>query len=137
MGCNLHGYLEVNKNPESERQYWHTVHELPYTRNYVFYAVLAGVRNYWNITPISAPKGLPEDVGMMSKGQAEDDGPDGHTHSWLTYKELSDYDWLSTTSDFMVIDKIDMFFKALMGEMRFLAGEYGGENVRIVFWFDN
>jgi len=138
MGCNIHGWLEVLAWPDSERIKWQDVHEIPYTRNYVFYAVLAGVRNYCNVTPISFPKGMPQETGVMSRVEAEEDGPDGHTHSWLTYKELKDYDWLQTPNDeFLLIDEIHTFFKALMHEMKFLSGKYGEEGVRIVFWFDN
>jgi len=137
MGCNIHGFIEVLSWPNSERTPWQAVHEIPYTRNYVFYAVLAGVRNYCGVVPISEPKGMPKDPSMMSRVEAEEDGPDGHTHSWLKYRELKEYDWLQTVEDFMIIDKVHVFFKALMGEMRFLSGEYGEEGVRMVFWFDN
>ena len=137
MGCNIHGWIEVLAWPDSERDRWWGVHEIPYTRNYVLYAVLAGVRNRGDITPISPPRGMPKDAGLMSRCEAEEDGSDGHTHSWLTYKELKDFDWLQTPDDFMIIDRIHIFFKALINEMRFLSGEYGKEGVRVVFWFDN
>jgi len=137
MGCNIHGWLEVLAWPNSERSSWQGVHEIPYTRNYVFYAVLAGVRNYHRITPIASPKGIPKDAGMMSKAESEEDGPDGHTHSWLTYEELKNYDWLQNIGSFIIFDEIHIFFKALLTEMRFLSGKYGDEGVRIVFWFDN
>ena len=137
MGCNIHGFIEVMEFPDSERDKWWSVHEIPYTRNYRFYAAIAGVRNYIEITPISEPKGMPYDASMMSDVTAKEDGADGHTHSWLTYREIKEYDWLQDIGEGMLIDNVHIHFKSLMNEMRFLAKHYGDERVRVVFWFDN
>ncbi len=135
MGCNIHGFIEVLEYPDSKS--WFSVHEIPYTRNYRFYAVIAGVRNYIEINPISKAKGLPTDVGMMSSVESKEMGSDGHTHSWLTYKELKEYDWLQDVGGSMLIDNIHIHFKSMLNEMRFLSSTYGEEKVRVVFWFDN
>jgi hypothetical protein len=61
-------------------------------RNYDLFAVLADVRNYNGIiTPISPPKGIPEDVSPVIREEIEYWDSDGHSHSYLTLKELKDY----------------------------------------------
>ncbi len=135
MGCNIHGYIEAKEYEGSD--YWSSIHEIPYTRNYAFYASIAGVRNYSEIPPISKPKGLPYDVGTMAKVESKKMGADGHSHSWLTYKELSDYDWMQPVDDSLLIDCIHIHFKSLIKEMGYFASHYGDKRVRVVFWFDN
>ena len=137
MGCNIHGFIEIMEYPESERNKWWAAHEIPYTRNYAFYAALAGVRNNIEITPISEPKGMPPDVSMMSEAESKEMGRDGHSHSWLSYKEIKEYDWLQNIGDSMLIDNIHIHFKGMLREMEYFAREYGDEKVRVVFWFDN
>ena len=141
MGCNFHGYLEVMEYPESERYKWFSVHKLPYTRSYWFYAALAGVRNYIEIEPISEPKGMPSDASMMSQADCQEDGLDGHTHSWLTATELLNYDW-NQKIDYderkvTLCSSIHTHCKALLTEVAYLATQDGSDRVRLVFWFDN
>ncbi len=69
-------------------------------RNYDEFAILADVRNGRGfagcdtgdtITPISMPKGIPNDVSNEIKKESDDWGGDGHSHSWLTAQEINDY----------------------------------------------
>jgi hypothetical protein len=71
-------------------------------RNYDLFAMLADVRNGRGFagcntgdgfTPISEPKGVPDDASAYYKWQANRYGVDGHSHSWLTLAELKAYDW--------------------------------------------
>jgi len=83
-------------------------------RNYNLFAILANVRNSFDFVPISEPRGLPDDLGHDGRRLAgleskdvldasvvgEDDDDDDndiwlgdHSFSWLTVKELLDYDW--------------------------------------------
>lgn len=71
-------------------------------RNYRIFAMLAGVRNGIGfasvktgepITPISKPRGLPEDVSAEVKQESDDWDIDGHSHSWLTLAELEAVPW--------------------------------------------
>jgi hypothetical protein len=73
-------------------------------RNYRVFAMLAGVRNGIGfasvktgepITPISKPRGLPQDVSVEVREISNDWGPDGHSHSWLTLAELDTVPWKS------------------------------------------
>ncbi|ALH46411.1 hypothetical protein ABNC92_10845 [Paenibacillus larvae] len=63
-------------------------------RNYRLYAALANVRNYYynRVKPISEPRGLPSDVSTVVKEKA-DEWDEAHDHSYLTVKELSEFDW--------------------------------------------
>lgn len=66
-------------------------------RNYNLFAILANVRNDYGFIPISMPKGLPDDISPEIKAEANFYGADGHSHSWLTLKELLEYDWQQVT----------------------------------------
>jgi hypothetical protein len=121
MGCDIHAYLEVKRysydDDKRENGIWvnadkwtvdesHIQYPEDYPnrfhidyddriysgRNYCLFAVLANVRNYWDeIKPISNPKGLPVDVSDETKQQSDDYGCDGHSHSYLTLKEILEY----------------------------------------------
>lgn len=69
-------------------------------RNYIEFAILANVRNGRGfagcdtgdpVKPISLPKGLPESVSPGIRRIAESWGCDGHSHSWLTVREILEY----------------------------------------------
>ncbi len=64
------------------------------SRNYTLFGILADVRNYSNnVKPIDLPRGLPNDVSFEVKRQSDQEGLDGHSHSWFTLRELLAYDW--------------------------------------------
>jgi len=66
-------------------------------RNYDWFAILANVRNYDNmLDTIAEPKGLPDNCSSETNSISERWGPDGHSHSWLTLKELIDFDMNKT-----------------------------------------
>ncbi|KKM95452.1 hypothetical protein LCGC14_1188010, partial [marine sediment metagenome] len=75
-------------------------------RNYCFFAILADVRNgrgFAGIStgdgfnPIAEPRGVPEDASMEVKRENDYWNCDGHSHSYLTLKELLKYDWEQVT----------------------------------------
>jgi len=110
MGCDIHLYVEklVNGKWEIQRGFVSSMYEAdseffstakfrnavtPYdNRNYQLFGALAGVRED-NIKPIAEPRGLPDDASPEVAAEAKDYGIDGHTHSWLTLKEILDFDW--------------------------------------------
>ena len=68
-------------------------------RNYNMFAVLADVRNgTWSdkIPPISQPRGLPEEHADYDDNSY---GFGDHSFSWLTLRELQDYDWNQTITN--------------------------------------
>lgn len=106
MGCDIHMYVEYkrkNKSVWENGDYFtkggtwaeedgYERKELHGSRNYTLFTTLAGVRDYGEGSPMVAePKGLPEDVTDYVKQESDEDGCDGHTHSWLTLKELKDF----------------------------------------------
>ncbi len=112
MGCDIHAIVQ-RKNSDDV---WETI-ELPehvssalHQRDYDVFAILAGVRG--DITPISEPRGLPEDFestqdeyGTVFAGAdpivRDADGDlisydrymGDHSYSWLTLAELNEYSW--------------------------------------------
>lgn len=75
-------------------------------RNYSLFAILANVRNGYGVAgvdtgdgfvPISMPRGLPDDVSRDVRARVGYWGPDGHSHSWLTLRELEEFDGEQTT----------------------------------------
>lgn len=71
-------------------------------RNYSLFSILANVRNGYGFAgvdtgdgfmPISMPKGLPHNVSDMVAEQSDSWGVDGHSHSFLSVRELDDYEW--------------------------------------------
>lgn len=59
MGCDIHLRIEY-KRPDSK--YWMDLGGEFSERIYGIFAKLAGVRNYYDITPISDPRGFPKDA---------------------------------------------------------------------------
>lgn len=112
MGCDIHLFTERQKNINNEQK-WVNVDNWklnPYyeendedgeskyylnsaykDRSYALFSILANVRNDSNNKPISEPKGLPEDISEVVKAESDKWGCDGHSHSFLTMKELYDY----------------------------------------------
>lgn len=108
MGCDIHMYVEykrqekwVNGDYFKENQYYdsndesepkYAIIELYGSRNYSLFSTLAGVRDYSEkVEPVSEPKGFPEDSCEFVRKEYEDWDCDGHTHSWLTLKELKEF----------------------------------------------
>ncbi len=110
MGTDIHMRVEVRVDGK-----WQEANANPYrNRNYDVFAVLAGVRNGSGfagcdtgdpVTPISEPRGLPEDDSAKPYKDppfgwsSEADDPyyysclGDHSFSWLTLEEILAYDW--------------------------------------------
>jgi hypothetical protein len=108
MGCDIHMYVEYKKkstnkwesgdfyrvNPykEFEGEPEYSVIELHGNRNYGLFSTLAGVRDYSDkVEPVTEPKGFPDDACDFVKVEYKGWGSDAHTPSWLTLKEIRDY----------------------------------------------
>jgi hypothetical protein len=123
-------------------------------RNYTLFSVLANVRNDGSRLPILIDKmhregtqpevktdrygyasfdhvsvrGVPGDASDFFKARVYDFGGDGHSHSWLTLRELQEY---SRWDDC----ECSHFVEYIMPALAKLAPN--PDNVRIVFFFDN
>ena len=100
MGCDIHGWAEIKENDQwklcdSVFTDWrgNPTSEFYDGRNYQLFSILANVRNSNKITPISLPKGMPYDYSAEYKKEIKDWGLDGHSHSYLTLKEIQEYPW--------------------------------------------
>lgn len=109
MGCDIHICCEVRRMDVwydatlyKVNRYYDPTHpesgEPMYVPKYIFegrdyklFSILAGVRNYGDVEPISEPRGLPYNVSASVKEQSDAWGIDGHSHSYLTLRELMEY----------------------------------------------
>jgi hypothetical protein len=155
MGCDIHAYVEVKRDG-----IWVlTEEDVISNRAYGLFGFLADVRNYSHCQPISPVKGLPKDVSKQVQGLSDYWDCDGHSHSWLSLKELLDFDYSQMLWDRRVTKKVGancwngaaladegegqhLTYKEFLGKWFFDILEnleaYGEpEDVRLVFWFDN
>lgn len=152
MGCDIHSHAEKRIDGK-----WTSVPLLPFDwRDYGMYAFLAGIRNYSAITPISTPRGLPDDASPEVRSDSESWDSAGHSHSWLSVAELVGYDYDQTIEDRRCTRKVaagyisgaetceagegeKMPLRAFLGDSFFedlkKLQDAGAE--RIIFWFDN
>lgn len=154
-------------------------------RSYSMFAFFADVRNYDHCEPISECKGLPNDseylntplekpcgfnYGYFDNGIAETEGEyiskdaDYHSKSWLTLKELLDFDYdktfwnrrisrtiyradgsvggsngacLAEEGEGEIVSYRNNLGEGYFKELEVLKTLGKPEDVRIVFWFDN
>ena len=150
MGCDIHFHIEL-LNGESNK--WEHYAAPNVKRNYDLFAVIADVRNYANIKPISEPKGIPDDISLITSIDCERIGRDGHSHSWLDSSEIikledhlsematkdSSKNFLSYDLEYGILntycfgDGFTSFLK--YDDVEYLPKPY--TDVRFVFWFDN
>ena len=175
MGCDIHSFAEKrNKQTnlwekvgdefsldEFDRNFYKKDKtDSPFKwRSYSIFAFLAGVRNYDCCVPISEPKGLPEDVSDYVRKKYEYWDEDAHSASYLTAKELLEFDYeqsfwnrrvgkqlapnfyhgacLAEEGEGEIVtyrDNLGEWFFKHLEELKSLGDP---EDVRIVFWFDN
>lgn len=152
MGCDIHIYVEKKEDgrwiPVDEWvQDEYGISYVPYQkqiydgRNYDLFAMLADVRNGYGFAgvdtgngfiPISLPKGLPDDVSDNIKNVSDSWGRDGHSHSWLTLKELIDYDWNQTNKSRGIVTPAEYYRYIHTGiPLSYCNGVYG-DNIQII-----
>lgn len=90
MGCDIHTFVERKVGDAYE--YIDGIEPFDW-RDYGMYGFLAGVRNYSDITPIAEQRGVPSDASKEVKAQVFNWSSDGHSHSWLSLKELDEFDY--------------------------------------------
>lgn len=146
MGCDIHLHIEVKINGQWE----HYAHPL-IDRNYRLFALMAGVRNRDDITPVSLPKGLPDDITPLTRYDAEDYwGRDGHSHSYFTKEEIAELEDRIVAEGLL---KDQWRLEMDIWHCYFLGSSFGSivkypedwrrpnrraiTDVRFVFWFDN
>jgi hypothetical protein len=141
MGCDIHGWFEVYW-----RKKWIATHQIPSNRNYFLFAIFANVRNYEDkLIPICDARGLPHDISIKALEDSDQWNGDGHSHSYLDYQELINYDimeaWFDTNP---IVRDIEWgmptkYIMEYLDHFRDIANKYkvSTSKVRMVFWFDN
>lgn len=109
MGCDIHvrceylngsgvwtdcDYYKRNpyynaEEPDGEEEF--LVAPLYDSRDYSLFAILADVRNYGVTEYIDEPRGKPEDCNEHIQADIDRWGVDGHSHSYLTLRELIEW----------------------------------------------
>jgi hypothetical protein len=102
-------------------------------RNYALFTVLANVRSRHGYEVISTPRGLPDDVSDEVNQYLDEDG-DLHSRSYLTLNELLEYDWLRPGYEEA---GLTAFYEDSIVKLMELSSKTNGNDVRIVFGFDN
>lgn len=140
MGCDIHVHVEVKIKDK-----WEHYSVLHIGRSYSLFAKMAGVRG--GETPISQPRGLPQDISVVTAFDNAEWGVDGHSHSWLSAVEAGEvqrwYEEQCGELDFsrpplfgyLFGNYIDSYVK--YPEDGKHLRELGYEDARVVFWFDN
>lgn len=157
MGCDIHVYVEqydtytkkwyardtfeqtFPENFDVVYPYEHHVEPL-HQRDYAVFAWLAGVRNSQDIVPLREPRGVPRDMSMAVQ-LCHDSYADGHTHSYLSAREILE----AKCDDEQSIKYLDGTFtleeltREFIETVRALTHKFEAvpENLRLVFWFDN
>lgn len=166
MGCDIHAIVERKTFPYGNRESWRWRNSgTPgITRNYVLFSLLANVRNDWDpgFPYIDTPRGVPgyetrtanygrfEALGEITDwDETPSDayeslvlnwGVDGHSHSWVTLRELKDakeliqgYYWEDGIPKYILDDYYNL--------LEYMEHQkYDGQtddDIRLVFFFDN
>lgn len=147
MGCDIHSIAQVHKQGKWETAEAEIAGD---DRDYRTFAILADVRNGSGITPLSQPRGLPDDVSVDGDHMLAPHNPElkgledfereagrwmgDHSHSWFLLSELKSVarpkeilEWMSWS-----LPKIVKELERIREENKVTDSE-----VRYVFGFDN
>lgn len=128
MGCDIHGFTEVKI-----KEQWHAYSALNIDRHYALFGRLAGVRSNEH-EPIVEPRGLPENISIVTDWQYREWDSDAHTTSWLTHKEMAEIqEYAENKLGYKCYERI---FGYLDGNDWDELPD-GIEDARVIFWFDN
>lgn len=123
MGCDIHAHIEAQEY-DSMRSYA----KVSLSRNYLMFGMMAGVRKD---CALFEPRGIPEDVCMITLFEYKKMEVDAHNPSWLTTNEFERV-IMAYASDGSYGDVVPSIYRATLAMMKEL-----GDTSRIVFWFDN
>lgn len=162
MGCDIHLWTEVRRNGKWEtagawvenRYYESEDNESVYnrprireefygSRNYSLFALLAGVRGeHPDAPPLAPDRGLPADVSAEVQKYSDLMAGDGHSHTYLTLREILDFAYgngYGQRGENRFADYSKEFAEETIRKLTVLAKDPAltADDVRIVFWFDN
>lgn len=141
MGCDIHAHVEIKVNGK-----WHHYNHPSADRSYTMFARMADVRNDDGIEPISAPRGLPEDVTFTTRFDHDRMRSDAFSESWLSAEEVAGLgEWMRAAAHREYRRdsySLEADFGYIFGngwDIKRYPGDYPKElqDARLVFWFDN
>ena len=131
---------------------WSGIDEVtPFTeRHFGVFGFLGNVANYAAIPPIARRRGLPEDASPDTLTDFHAAGPTASQGSWLTLRELLDYDYDKRFENRRLLAAdggnatcpagkgVQTTYRAFLGRVYFrhLAALEAAKAERIVFWFE-
>lgn len=138
MGCDIHVHVEIKVKDKWEH------YNIPQVRRYYkLFGLLAGVRDPEQV-PIVQPRGVPNDISLVTKLCLENRDGDYHTASWLTCEEIEKVQ--QTVESWTPTGAAEEVFGYIFGNTLYSHLEYesskasldeaGISDVRVVFWFD-
>ena len=139
MGCDIHCMLEIKR-----KGVWLMYNQCDIDRSYALFTKMANVRTQPDIKPIAEPKGWPRDASEVAEIIMKDWDTDGHSHSWLDYREIIElFHWYKEQGGNLY--DFDKEFGYLFGGSIYAWKLYPEdedcrpwiEDVRLVFFFDN
>ncbi len=142
MGCDIHLHTEVKLFGR-----WEHYSKVDVERSYRLFYKMAGVRGPFNdITPISKPRGVPDDISAVTKVDYLMGVPCDHSHSYLNQIEIVT---LSKWIVEYIYNNVNAW-RLPQDYWGYLFGNYWNdfvdhpelfpkdlEDIRFVFWFDN
>lgn len=145
MACDIHLHIELKINDEWE----HYAHP-DITRWYELFGKMAGVRDE-SIEPISEPKGLPDNLSVITKINYDYWECDAHSMSWFNADEIGLLaDWLTEKDIKAEGFSLDNYLEDSILHTYLFGNSFAGLNkwkedykipglqdVRFIFWFDN
>ena len=100
MGSDIHLYVEMRQEdgtwrvvPSHHDEAQRAILTWSIGRCYLCFALLAGVRNSWGVTPIAEPRGVPDDLSPEVKDLARRVADDAYSQSWLALPEILSFDF--------------------------------------------
>ena len=142
MGCDIHAHIEIRFNGKWEH------YAIPrIERWYELFGIMACVRG--DGPAIVEPKGLPNDISVVTRMDYERMSEDAHTPSWFNEHEIDGLEkWLQhdnfqSTRRFVSLEhdllKTYLFGNGITDHLRYedCVLPDGCDAVRLVFWFDN
>ena len=134
MGADIHVHLEAKINGK-----WEHVSIINIGRNYVLFGHIAGVRQPAN--SYIEPRGLPDDISIITKLSFNHWKEDGHTMSWLYASEMLNAIRCYAKEDFYNKGETESerYYKRQFqcgGYSNYFINEIVADQ-RYIFWFDN
>jgi len=136
--CKIHNYFEIKI--DSKWKYWRDKNDYSIGRDYTLYSLLANVRNYLNIEPISEPKSFPIDASVYVKKIYDCWKNDAYDASYLTIDEIYNYKEYKN-NNFWFRLYFDWFYTSILSHIvEHVNKRFAGidtKNIRMVFWFSD